>query len=109
MNDVEKPKRKKGSICPQFKKDVSQVCHKCDWYVRVAGKHPQSEEIIDMWGCAMSFLPWLMVENSQMSRATGAAIEDFRNELVEGVVRSVDGAIRGVAASAQNSGLLPSG
>jgi hypothetical protein len=31
----------------------------------------------------MSWLPILMIENAQQSRQTGAAVESFRNEMVE--------------------------
>jgi len=39
------------------------------------------EEIED-WGCAMAWMPIMMIENSQMQRQTGAAVESFRNEVV---------------------------
>ena len=72
-----------GLTCPFFKKDMSLVCHKCPLWTHVRGKHPQSEEEIDRWGCAIAWLPMLMIENSQMQRQTGAAVESFRNEMVE--------------------------
>lgn len=81
--EVEKPRRKPGSYCPLWRSDVSKVCHTCDWYTQVRGKHPQSDEIIDHWGCAIAFMPLLMVENSQMQRQTGSAVESFRNEMVK--------------------------
>jgi len=31
----------------------------------------------------MAWLPMLLIENAQQSRATGAAVESFRNEMVE--------------------------
>lgn len=31
----------------------------------------------------MSWLPILMIENAQQSRQTGAAVESFRNEMVD--------------------------
>jgi hypothetical protein len=61
---------------------MKQVCHTCEWWTHVRGKHPQSEEILDQWGCAIAWLPMLMIENSQMQRQTGAAVESFRNEMV---------------------------
>jgi hypothetical protein len=38
---------------------------------------------MDQHGCADTFLPLLMIENSQMQRQTGAAVESFRNEMVQ--------------------------
>ena len=62
---------------------MKEVCHECEWWVHVRGKHPQGEEIIDHWGCAIAWMPVLMIENSQQQRQTGAAVESFRNEMVK--------------------------
>ena len=37
----------------------------------------------DDWGCAVGWLPVLLIENSQQQRSTGAAVESFRNEMVK--------------------------
>ena len=37
---------------------------------------------LDEWGCAMAWQPILAIENSQMQRHTGAAVESLRNEIV---------------------------
>jgi hypothetical protein len=55
----------------------------CAWFLKIAGKDPQSGKEIDEWGCSMAWLPILMIENSQMQRQTGAAVESFRNEMVK--------------------------
>jgi hypothetical protein len=34
--------------------------------------------------CAIAALPMLLIENSQQQRGTAAAVESFRNEMVEG-------------------------
>lgn len=34
-------------------------------------------------GCAITWLPMLLIENSQQQRQTGAAVESFRNEMVK--------------------------
>ena len=65
--------------------------HACRLYVHVKGKHPQGEEIVDQWGCSFEFMPWLMIENSQMQRQTGAAVESFRNEMMEANERANEG------------------
>lgn len=56
---------------------------KCAWFTQLRGKDPQSEKDIDEWGCAISWLPVLLVENSQMQRQTGSAVESFRNKMIE--------------------------
>jgi len=53
------------------------------WYTMLRGKNPNTGEPIDDWGCAMAWMPVLMIENSQQQRSTAAAVESFRNETVE--------------------------
>ena len=60
----------------------------CAWFMRVQGENPNTGEKIDDWGCSMSWLPILMIENSQQQRHTGAAVESFRNEMVKANVAS---------------------
>jgi|TARA_B100000073_G_C23600713_1_gene520307 hypothetical protein len=55
----------------------------CAWFVKVVGKDPQSEKQIDQWGCAITWIPVLTIENSQQQRQTGSAVESFRNEMVK--------------------------
>jgi hypothetical protein len=86
---VKIPHADEGTICPLHKQDTSEVCHKCPWWTRVIGKNPQSEEMIDDWRCAIALLPMLLVENAQMQRQSGAAIETLRNGLVDGVTQAV--------------------
>lgn len=78
-----KPQANPGMYCPLYRKDVSKVCHTCEWYILVRGKDPQSMKEYDNWGCAMRWLPIMAIENSQMQRQTAAAVESFRNETVK--------------------------
>jgi len=55
----------------------------CAWFMKVVGKNPQSEKEIEDWGCAVTWIPVLTIENSQQQRQTGAAVESFRNEMVK--------------------------
>jgi hypothetical protein len=55
----------------------------CAWFMKIQGKNPQNGQDIDDWGCSMSWLPIMMIENSQQQRSTGAAVESFRNEMVK--------------------------
>lgn len=55
----------------------------CAWFLKIRGQNPNTGEDIDDWGCSMAWLPILMIENSQMQRQTGAAVESFRNEMVK--------------------------
>jgi len=71
------------SNCPLDKNEDGEFnpCRqtKCGWFVKLRGTHNGSE--IDEYGCAMAWLPILLVENAQQSRQTGAAVESFRNQV----------------------------
>ena len=55
----------------------------CAWFLKIAGMDPQTGKEREEWGCSIAWLPILMIENSQMQRHTGAAVESFRNEMVK--------------------------
>jgi len=57
--------------------------HDCAWFMKVRGSNPNTGEEIDDYGCAIAWLPVMMIENSQQQRQTGAAVESFRNEMVK--------------------------
>jgi hypothetical protein len=47
------------------------------------GMNPNTGEQVDEWSCAITWLPMMLIENSQQQRSTGAAVESFRNEMVK--------------------------
>jgi len=55
----------------------------CSWFMKVARTNPNTGKEMEEWGCAMAWMPILMIENSQQQRQTGAAVESFRNEMVK--------------------------
>lgn len=71
----------KGSFCPLLKKNCVKL--ECTWFTQIRGYNPNTGENVDEWGCAMAWMPILMIENSQQQRSTGAAVESFRNEMVK--------------------------
>lgn len=71
---------KPGKFCPLIKKDC--VGLKCSWFTQVRGMNPNTGEMVDEWGCAVTWLPMLQIETSQQARQAGAAVESFRNEVV---------------------------
>lgn len=64
--------------------DEFKPCRKlgCAWFAKLVGLNPNTGQQVDEWGCAISWMPVLMIENSQKQRETGAAVESFRNEMV---------------------------
>ena len=55
--------------------------HRCAWFTKLAGQLPDGTQA-DEQGCAMAWLPVLLVENARVVRGTSAAVESFRNEVV---------------------------
>lgn len=55
----------------------------CAWFLQIRGTNPNTGKELDDWGCSMSWMPILLIENAAMSRQTGAAVESFRNEMVK--------------------------
>ena len=55
----------------------------CAWFMKIRGMDPNTGKDIDEWGCAVAWMPVLLIENSQQQRSTGAAVESFRNEMVK--------------------------
>jgi hypothetical protein len=87
------PHAEPGKLCPLHRQDVSEVCHNCPWFTRIIGKNPQNEEMVDNWHCAVAVLPMLLVENAQVGRQTGAALETMRNDVVASATEMVSTAI----------------
>lgn len=54
----------------------------CAWFIKIAGKHPQTGEDVEDWGCSMAWMPVLMINSAREQHSTAAAIESFRNEMV---------------------------
>jgi hypothetical protein len=72
---------KPGNYCPLLKKDCIGL--QCAWFTQMRGHNPNTGKEVDEWSCAMTWLPILLIENSQQQRSTGAAVESFRNEMVK--------------------------
>lgn len=54
----------------------------CAWFIKIAGHNPNTGAEVEDWGCSMAWMPIIMIENNQMQRQTGSAVESFRNEMV---------------------------
>jgi hypothetical protein len=67
-----------GSKCEEVK---DGAINRCAWYTTLAGTNPNTGDKVDEKGCAMAWLPMLMIENSMQQRSTSAAVESFRNEM----------------------------
>jgi hypothetical protein len=73
------------STCPYT--GHQDLCRKhymnCPKWIRIQGSNPNTGQDVDDYACADTWVPILLVENSQQQRQTGAAVESFRNEMVK--------------------------
>ena len=56
--------------------------HKCQKWMQLVGKDPQTGQDVNRYGCADSFLPLLLIENSQRQVQTAASIDVFRDSMI---------------------------
>lgn len=70
---------------------VECLKHECIKYTQMLGLHPQTGQEISEWNCSDAWLPMLLIENSQQTRQAGAAVESFRNEVVNVGKQLADG------------------
>lgn len=83
----------KAGFCPMLSESglggkVKKVhCDpECNWYCRLVGMDPQTGNPKDEFGCAIAWIPILLVENTNMSRENGAATESLRNLIAKGML-----------------------
>lgn len=67
------------SFCPFIAKKC--VESKCRLWTHLLGKNPQGDGVVDKFGCAIEFLPILLVENAQMIRQTAASTDKVANQV----------------------------
>lgn len=72
-----------GAKCEEVKiENGKQVMYRCPWYVMVRGTDMNTGREIDDWGCAIAWMPTLMINTANEGRKGVAATESFRNEVV---------------------------
>lgn len=93
-----------GHKCQEIKDDK---IHQCVWFIKLTGTNPNTGEFKDEHGCAMAWLPVLMIENSQQQRSTSSAVESFRNEMVKANETNQEILLNSVKSALQNNNLIP--
>ena len=73
-------KIEQGKLCPLIGEDCRQL--ECSWYTKIAGVNPQTGESVEEWGCAVAWIPFLQMDNTKITNQQGAAVESFRNEVL---------------------------
>lgn len=69
-----------GNKCEEIK---DNKIYRCNWYVELKGKDPQSEQDISEWRCAIAWNSILQIEIAQTNRGQTQAIEIMRNETIK--------------------------
>jgi hypothetical protein len=59
--------------CPQHRKPMSKVCHRCHWWMTIPNKDNE-------WRCAMVWQALLAFENAKETFAVGKEVGELRNE-----------------------------
>lgn len=72
-----------GAKCEEVKtEDNKPVLYRCPWYIQVKGYDSNTGKEIENWGCAIAWMPTLMINTANEVRQGAAATESFRNEVV---------------------------
>lgn len=69
----------KKDTCPLLRGPCIE--EKCKFWTHLMGKNPQTDGTIDKFGCAIEFLPVLLVENAQMVRQNTATTDKVASEV----------------------------
>lgn len=70
-----------GSVCEEIR---NNKLHRCRWFAEVKGLHPQTGEEVNQWNCSIPLSLIGILETSRTNRGQTAALESFRNEVVQG-------------------------
>ena len=73
-------KLEQGKLCPLIGEDCRKL--ECSWYTKIAGVNPQTGDSVEEWGCAVAWIPFLQMDNTKIVNQQGAAVESFRNEVL---------------------------
>jgi hypothetical protein len=73
-----------GAKCEELKVEGGKaLLYRCPWYVQVSGIDVNTGQETGTWGCAIAWMPALMINTANESRKGVAATESFRNEMVK--------------------------
>lgn len=75
-SDTVRPHGPSGFTCPLMQKPMSQVCHKCAFWMGIGPEHAM------MWNCSFVHAATYAFEGAKQAFAVGAAVESSRNEAV---------------------------
>lgn len=72
-----------GAKCEEVKNvDGKPVLYRCPWYIEIKGYDANNGKEVSDWGCAIAWMPTLLINTANEARQGAAATESFRNEVV---------------------------
>lgn len=72
-----------GAKCEEVKMENGKpVLYRCPWYIQVKGYDTNTGKEVGEWGCAIAWMPTLLINTANEARQGAAATESFRNEVV---------------------------
>lgn len=77
-----KPQGPANMDCPQWKKPMCDVCHRCPLWMRISGTHPQTGEPMEKWDCALALQVLMQMDTARKVVGVVEATDSMRNELV---------------------------
>ena len=75
-----RPIMKKECIQDGALNKETQEIEACEWWLTVAGNHPQTGEPLKDGKCGLIWIPIMLMENTKVTNEIGAAVESSRNE-----------------------------
>ena len=90
---MSKPANRSGMTCPLWRKPCAKVCHTCEFWEQIRGKHPQTGHDMDHWGCTLKLHTLLQIEHTLATRQTTASIDQLRKEVHANADQSIVGAL----------------
>lgn len=68
-------------LCPIVREECWE--HKCEFYTHLMGRNPQTGLDEDQWGCAVKWLPILLIENASTVRQAAASTDKVATEVAK--------------------------
>jgi len=88
-----KPRNDNGMSCPLWRKACAKVCHTCEFWDHIRGKHPQTGADMDHWACTMKMQTYLSIENTMVARQTTASLDALRKEVNDANCQFINGTL----------------
>lgn len=90
-----------GMHCPLWRKACVKVCHTCEFWAHIVGKHPQTNADVAHWSCAFRMQTMIALENTLAQRQTTASVDELRKEVRQANDVGMANALMGINVQAR--------